>query len=88
MGKALKDVDLNDDAFKKVEAIILSMTPAEREKPDLIDGKRRIRLSKGSGNTIQEVNAFMKQFDQMKDMMKTMQKQSAAGRMIKGLPGR
>jgi len=88
MGKALKDVDLNDDAFKKVEAIILSMTPAEREKPDLIDGKRRIRLSKGSGNTIQEVNAFMKQFDQMKDMMKTMQKQSAAGRMVKGIPGR
>lgn len=88
MGKALKDVDLNDDAFKKVEAIILSMTPAEREKPDLIDGKRRIRLSKGSGNTIQEVNAFMKQFDQMKDMMKTMQKQSAAGRMIKGFPGK
>lgn len=88
MGKALKDVDLNDDAFKKVEAIILSMTPAEREKPELIDGKRRIRLSKGSGNSIQEVNAFMKQFDQMKDMMKTMQKQSAAGRMIKGFPGK
>jgi signal recognition particle subunit SRP54 len=88
MGKALKDVDIKDDSFKKIEAIILSMTPTEREKPDLLDGKRRQRIAKGSGNTIQEVNAFIKQFDEMKKMMKSMQKMSTAGRTIKGLPGR
>jgi signal recognition particle subunit SRP54 len=88
MGKALKDVDIKDDSFKKIEAIILSMTPSEREKPDLIDGRRRQRLAKGSGNTIQEVNAFIKQFEEMKKMMKSMQKMSAAGRMVKGLPGK
>ncbi len=88
VGKQLKDIDINDDSFKKVEAIILSMTPAERTNPDLLDGKRKQRIAKGSGNTIQEVNAFLKQFDQMKAMMKSMQKMSTAGRMIKGLPGR
>ncbi|MFN8277667.1 MAG: signal recognition particle protein [Chitinophagales bacterium] len=87
MGKALKDVDINEDAFKKVEAIILSMTPEERENPDVLDGKRRVRLAKGSGNTIQEVNAFIKQFEEMKKMMKSMQKMSSAGRMMK-MPGR
>ena len=88
MGKAMKDVDIDDNSFKKVEAIILSMTPVEREKPDLIDGKRRQRLAKGSGNTIQEVNAFIKQFDDMKKMMKSIQKMNAAGRTIKGLPSK
>jgi len=88
MGKAIKDVDINNDSFKKVEAIILSMTPSERENPDLLDGKRKLRLAKGSGNTIQEVNQFLKQFEEMKKMMKSMQKMSAAGRMMKGLPGR
>ncbi len=86
MGKAVKDIDINDDSFKKVEAIILSMTPAERENPELLDGKRKARLAKGSGNTIQEVNQFLKQFEEMKKMMKSMQKLSSAGRMIKGLP--
>lgn len=88
VGKQLKDVDINNDSFKKVEAIILSMTPHERSNPDALDGKRKLRIAKGSGNTIQEVNAFLKQFDQMKTMMKSMQKMSTAGRMIKGLPGR
>jgi len=88
VGKQLKDVDINNDSFKKVEAIILSMTPIERSNPDLLDGKRKLRLAKGSGNTIQEVNAFLKQFEQMKTMMKSMQKMSSAGRQIKGLPGR
>ncbi len=88
VGKQLKDVDINNDSFKKVEAIILSMTPTERSNPDLLDGKRKLRLAKGSGNTIQEVNAFLKQFEQMKTMMKSMQKMSSAGRMIKGMPGR
>ncbi len=88
VGKQIKDIDINDDSFKKVEAIILSMTPAERGNPDILDGKRKQRIAKGSGNTIQEVNAFLKQFEQMKAMMKSMQKMSSAGRMIKGLPGR
>lgn len=88
VGKQIKDIDINDDSFKKVEAIILSMTPAERSNPDILDGKRKQRIAKGSGNTIQEVNAFLKQFEQMKAMMKSMQKMSSAGRMIKGLPGR
>lgn len=88
VGKAIKDVDINDDSFKKVEAIILSMTKHERSNPDVLDGKRKMRIAKGSGNTIQEVNAFLKQFEQMKGMMKSMQKMNSAGRTIKGLPGR
>jgi signal recognition particle subunit SRP54 len=86
MGKAVKDIDIDENSFKKVEAIILSMTPKERSNPDLLDGKRKLRLAKGSGNTIQDVNQFIKQFEEMKKMMKSMQKMSAAGRMIKGLP--
>lgn len=86
MGKAVKDIDIDENSFKKVEAIILSMTPKERANPDLLDGKRKLRLAKGSGNTIQEVNQFIKQFEEMKKMMKSMQKMSAAGRMIKGMP--
>ncbi len=88
MGKAIKDIDIKDDAFKKIEAVIYSMTPAERANPDLLDGRRRLRLSKGSGNTIQEVNAFIKQFDEMKKMMKSMQKMSASGRTMPGMPKR
>ena len=65
--------DFEDNAFKKIEAIIFSMTVEERRNPDLINGKRRERLAKGSGNTIQDVNQFIKQFDQMKVMMKRMQ---------------
>ncbi len=88
LGKAAKDVDINEDSFKKVEAIILSMTPKERANPDLMDGKRKLRISKGSGNTIQEVNQFVKQFDEIKKMMKNMNKMQASGRMMKGIPGR
>lgn len=72
-GKALKDVDIDENAFKKIEAMIQSMTPAERQDPDLLDGKRKIRIAKGSGSSIQELNNFIKQFDQMKKMMKMMQ---------------
>lgn len=86
VGKAVKDIDINNDSFKKVEAIILSMTLAERSNPDLLDGKRKLRIAKGSGNTIQEVNQFLKQFEEMKKMMKSMQKMSTAGRQIKGMP--
>ena len=88
VGKAIKDVDINNDSFKKVEAIILSMTFAERSNPDLLNGKRKLRIAQGSGNSIQEVNQFLKQFEEMKTMMKSMQKMSSAGRMMKGIPGR
>jgi signal recognition particle subunit SRP54 len=88
VGKAVKDIDISNDSFKKIEAIIFSMTPKERENPDLLDGKRRQRLAKGSGNSIQEVNAFIKQFDEMKKMMKSMQKMSDSGRPMKGFPSR
>jgi signal recognition particle subunit SRP54 len=64
------------------------MTPKERENPDLLDGKRRARLAKGSGNSIQEVNAFIKQFDEMKKMMKSVQKMSDSGRSLKGIMGK
>jgi signal recognition particle subunit SRP54 len=88
MGKALKDVDLDDDSFKKVEAIILSMTPQERTNPELLNGTRKKRIASGSGNSVQEVNQFLKQFDDMRKMMKTMTKMGAAGRPMRGLPQR
>jgi signal recognition particle subunit SRP54 len=78
MGKALKDVDVDDDSFKPIEAIIKSMTPKERENPDLINGSRRQRIAKGSGTSIQEVNNLMKQFEQMRKMMKSMNKMGGA----------
>ncbi len=70
VGKAIKDVDIDDNAFKSIEAIINSMTPKERANPDLINQSRRMRIAKGSGTNIQEVNRIMKQFDQMRKMMK------------------
>lgn len=72
-GKALKDVEIEDDAFKHIEAIIHSMTPKERSKPAIIDMKRKNRIAKGSGRKIEEVNQLMKQFEQMSKMMKMMQ---------------
>jgi signal recognition particle subunit SRP54 len=88
MGKALKDVDLDDNSFKKVEAIILSMTPQERSNPELLNGTRKKRIAAGSGNTVQEVNQFLKQFDEMRKMMKTMTKMGNMGRPMRGLPQR
>lgn len=72
MGKALKDVDIEDDAFKHIEAIIYSMTPDERETPTLLDGNRKKRIAKGSGRNVQEVNKLIKQFDDTRKMMKMM----------------
>ncbi len=86
MGKAIKDIDLDNDSFKRIEAIIHSMTPEERSNPQLINGSRRQRLANGSGNTIQEVNQFIKQFDQMKKMMRQMSKMGAAGKMMRMNP--
>lgn len=90
MGKMMKNVDLDDDAFKGVEAIIQSMTPEERANPKLINGSRRKRIATGSGKGIQEVNQLMKQFAEMSKMMKMMQ--GAGGRrgmanMMKGMSG-
>jgi signal recognition particle subunit SRP54 len=73
VGKAIKDIDIDDSAFKKIEAMIFSMTPEERTNPDVLNGKRRERIAKGSGSSIQDVNNFVKQFDQMKTMMKKFQ---------------
>ena len=70
MGKALKNVDIPDDAFKQTEAIISSMTPAEREHPEIINARRRERIAKGSGTTLADVNRLMKQFEQTRKMMK------------------
>ncbi len=72
VGKAVKDIDINDDAFKGIEAIIHSMTPKERGNPDIINGSRRQRISKGSGRPIQDVNRLMKQFEDMRKMMRMM----------------
>lgn len=81
VGKAIKDVEVSDDSFKGIEAIINSMTPAERSNPDLIDVKRKTRIAKGSGKDINEVNAFMKQFEQMKKMMGMMNKMPMGGKL-------
>lgn len=89
-GKALKDVDIDDDAFKGVEAIIRSMTPKERQNPHIIDASRKKRIASGSGTSIQEVNQLLKQFSEMGKMMKFMQ--SPGGRQMmqamgKNMPG-
>ena len=81
MGKALKDIDISDDAFKGVESIISSMTPFERSNPDVIDLKRKQRIAKGCGRDMNEVNQFFKQFEQMKQMMKGMNNMPAMPRM-------
>jgi signal recognition particle subunit SRP54 len=87
MGKAMKDVDIQDDAFKHIEAIILSMTPKERSTPSLINGQRKIRLANGSGTNIQEVNKLMKQFEDTKKMMKMMSNPKNMMSMMKQMKG-
>ncbi|SET51529.1 signal recognition particle protein [Hymenobacter actinosclerus] len=77
MGKAMKDVEIDDNAFKPIEAIIKSMTPKERAQPELLNGSRRRRLALGSGTDIQQVNALMKQFEDMRKVMRTMNKMSS-----------
>ncbi|PKQ62633.1 signal recognition particle protein [Labilibaculum manganireducens] len=88
VGKALKNVDIDDDAFKGVEAIIFSMTPAEREDPALINGSRRKRIADGSGSTIQDVNRLIKQFDETRKLMKMMTKGGNMSRMMGNMGGR
>ncbi|MBD9180330.1 MAG: signal recognition particle protein [Odoribacter splanchnicus] len=84
VGKALKDVDIDDDAFKGVEAIIYSMTPLERENPSLINGSRRKRIAEGSGTTVQDINRLLKQFEESKKMMKML---SGGGKLMRRMPG-
>ena len=95
VGKAIKDVDIPDDAFKSIEAIIQSMTPKERQNPDILNMSRKQRIAKGSGTDLQEVNRLIKQFDQMRKMMRMFQGNKMAnmakmaGMMggMKGFPG-
>lgn len=84
VGKAMKDIDIDDDAFKGIEAIIHSMTPSERTNPAILNGSRRARIAKGSGTSLQEVNKLLKQFDETRRMMKLMTSSNFPGR--KGFP--
>jgi signal recognition particle subunit SRP54 len=87
MSKAMKGVDIDDDAFKGIEAIIYSMTPAERRNPAIINGSRKKRIARGSGSSVTEVNQLLKQFNQMAKMMKMMQggKGKAMMNMFRGM---
>ncbi len=87
VGKAIRDVDIDDDAFKKIEAIIQSMTPYERKNPNALNGSRRKRIAAGSGKSIQEINQFIKQFEEMKKMMKRFSKMSSKGMPNFNIPG-
>ena len=83
VGKAIKDIDIDDNAFKSIEAIIYSMTPEERTHPEILNGTRRTRIAKGSGTSIQEVNRLLKQFDQTRKMMKMVTGSKMTGMMQK-----
>ena len=89
VGKAIKDVDIDNDAFKSIEAIIKSMTPGERTNPEMLNASRKQRIAKGSGTNIQEVNRLIKQFDQTRKMMKMVSGNQMAGMMsrMKDAPG-
>ncbi|HYQ58527.1 MAG TPA: signal recognition particle protein, partial [Draconibacterium sp.] len=87
MGKALKGMDIDDDAFKHIEAIIYSMTPAERENPSLINGGRRKRIANGSGTDVQEVNRLLKQFSETRKMMRMVSQGKNVQRMMSGMQG-
>ena len=88
VGKAVKDLDIDDNAFKNIEAIILSMTPQERSHPECLNTSRRMRLAKGSGTSIQEVNKLIKQFDQTRKMMKLVTDRSKMQQMASMMKGR
>ncbi len=86
VGKMMKDVDIQDDAFKNIEAIIQSMTPHEKENPDSINQSRRTRIAKGSGTDLPEVNRLIKQFEDMRKVMKQMSNPAAMASMMKRMP--
>ena len=85
MSKAMKGVDIDDDSFKPIEAIIKSMTPKERQNPEILNGSRKKRIAKGSGTSIQEVNQLIKQFGDMRKMMKTMNKMGGARKAMSAM---
>ncbi|MEN9497173.1 MAG: hypothetical protein RL750_72 [Bacteroidota bacterium] len=87
VGSKIKDLEISDDAFKGIEALINSMTPEERANPDLLDGNRKKRIAKGAGKDIQELNQFLKQFEQMRGMMKNMNKLGKFGPSLPGMRG-
>jgi signal recognition particle subunit SRP54 len=87
VGKQIKDMDIDEKQFARLEAMIHSMTPVERKNPDLMTGTRRQRIAKGSGTNIQEVNQFMKQFEEMRKMIKTMNKMGGGAKAAKALGG-
>ena len=87
VGKAIKDIDVSNDSFKHIEAIIHSMTVAERENPALLNGHRRQRIAQGSGTNIQEVNKLMKQFDEMKKMIKMFGNRDQMKNLMRQMPG-
>jgi len=86
VGKAMKDIEVDDNAFKPIEAIIDSMTPFERENPDVIDQKRRLRIAKGSGTDLNEVNKLLKQFGDMRKVMKQMSNPAMAAKLMRNMP--
>ena len=87
IGKSLKDTEIKEDAFKGIEAIIGSMTPKERSSPELLNGSRRLRISKGSGQTIMEVNKLLKQFEDTRKMMRMMGDKNKMAQLMKQMPG-
>nr|WP_232798449.1 signal recognition particle protein [Salinibacter altiplanensis] len=82
VGNKIRDLDIDDEAFTHIEAIIQSMTPKERAHPDILNGTRRRRIARGSGNEVRDVNQLVSQFEEMKDMMKTMQKMTSKGQDV------
>ena len=86
MGKAVKNMDIDDNAFKGIEAIIFSMTPEERNLPEILNGSRRQRLAKGSGQGVQEVNKLLKQFEETRKMMRMMNDKNAMAKMMRSMP--
>jgi signal recognition particle subunit SRP54 len=85
VGKAMKDVNVDDNAFKPLEAIIQSMTLKERENPEIINSSRKERIAKGSGTSVQQVNQLLKQFTELRKMMKTMNKMGGGKRALSAL---
>jgi signal recognition particle subunit SRP54 len=86
MGKMLKDLDIDDDAFKGIEAIIQSMTPKERAHPEILNGSRKLRIAKGSGTSVQEVNKLVKQFENMRKLLKMMNNKQNLANLMRNMP--
>ncbi|MBK7851227.1 MAG: signal recognition particle protein [Bacteroidetes bacterium] len=87
VGKAIRDIDISNDSFKHIEAIIQSMTHQERENPSLINGSRRQRIANGSGTSVQEVNKLLKQFEEMRKMMRVFSNKDQADKLMRNMPG-